>query len=288
MQEKRVQFSKQMLSDSLAETIGFRLIACSASWAISATSAMVLILEVPALAQNQVNLERALDQVSGSFSGYPARSAPYPGYPVSQSNYSPPYGVGGQQVSYPSQTWSQMQPGYAQQPQVLQQVQPMPSAAMSPAQRFRALYSAANNMQQSGAGPQMTQSMNPRQSLMHIFFGDGNSSYSGSSSQSQNAADQASKLQTAQENLSVARDQESRAENAESRASYGSDKSARRSAASEARYAARAARAAADRASAAGYGGGPAYDVAAQARAAADRARAAADRAEANASGGGW
>lgn len=288
MQEKRAQFSKQIVNDYLPETISFPLIACSASWAISATSAMVLILGVPALAQNQQNLERALDQVSGSFSGYPMRSAPYPGYPVSQSNYSSPYGVGGQPVSYPSQAWSQMQPSYAQQPQVLQQVQPMSSAVMSPAQRFRALYSAASDMQQSGASPQMTQPMNPRQSLMHIFFGDGNSSYSGSSSQSQKGADQAAKLQTAQENLSVACDQESRAENAASRASYGSDKSARRSAASEARYAARAARAAADRATAAGYSGGPAYDVAAKARAAADRARAAAERAEANASGGGW
>jgi hypothetical protein len=255
--------------------------------------AALLFFGAAVRAQNESNMERALDQVSGSFSNYPARSAaPYPGYPVPAQPYPAQYGVAGQPVAYPSQNWAQPQPVYAQQPQVLQQVQPAPYAPMTPAQRFRSLYGAANSMNQGApmAG-QMAAPMNPRQSLMNIFFGDGSSSYSNSSNsaaQQQKRDDQASKLQIAQENLSVAREQAARAENDASRASNGSDKGARRAAASEARYAARSARAAADRASAAGYGGGPAYDVAAQARYAADRARAAADRADANANGGGW
>ena len=283
--------NKSKLKMSLVErTRCAKIVACASS-ATFAMLAASLIFGGGALAQNQANLQQALDQVSGGFSGYPARTAPYPGYPAPTQTYAAQYGMAGQPVAYPSQNWSQMQPAYAQQPQVLQQMQPSPYAPMTPAQRFRSLYGAANNM--NGAMPmgQMQPPMSPRQNLMHIFFGDGSSSYSNSSNsaaQEQKREDQASKLQIAQENLSVARDQAARAENDASRANYGSDKGARRAAASEARYAARAARAAADRASAAGYGGGPAYDVAAQARDAADRARAAADRADANANGGGW
>ena len=246
---------------------------------------------VPSAATAQ-NLENMLDQVSGSFSnaqpqgqvpgGQPAPGSGY-GYGYRSAPYAPQYNMGGppRQVNYPTQGWAQSAPpSYLQQNQVMQQVQSNGFANASPLQRLRTIYGGGNLASTSPAP-----AANPRQSLLHIFFGDGNSS---SSSSGQNAADQASKLETAQENLSTARNQEQRAENAASRTSYGSDMSARRSAASEARYAARAARLAADRASSAGYSGGPAGDVAAQARGAADNAQAAADRADSNASGGGW